>query len=510
MSIKDIAFEETLKQEMDKIRYMYVDKLNKEGGSGEIYEVYSRLDRKARVVKVYKEPLDTVHKNLYNKDVEKLIKFQDETIVKAFEKGIINYEGNQYFYIILDFIDGNSLDEIMPHIFRENNSYAKRLQMFTQALNAIETFRKRYELHFDLHRGNLMLTKENKIMIIDFGSSKVNYTPPNMDIDIYLIKNDLFPFFFSEEEIDKLRGDQNILSIDFKILKNIVTKQLYIEEVGIADLKSIRNNNISYFQKLEQKINNLNKEQGSNDVRYLLIGTSITLIPDEIQILDFDDEKIDEDLIKLYEKFMYTSPGGHIVDFDSFLREMKYHKDFYKSRFFLNRNTMYNEGEHQISSTGKIQGSIIFDCNSGKDFLQKSHYFYDKTKKEELLKASHLYSKLIPYLIMMYLKLAKIIYSTRFSGKFFFSLQILSPFPYFMIFDHWIDISHEHIIIIEKLILLQDLTNKRNTLEIIESMIVEFLRYFGFSKVEAKKRLNIIQDIITTYLLPVFKFEKDN
>jgi len=484
--------------------------LNKEGEWGEVFEVYSRLERKARVVKVYKEPLDEVHKNLYHKDVEKLIKFQHEAIVKAFEKGIIDYEENQYFYVVLDFIEGNSLDEIMPHIFRENNSYTKRLQMFTQTLNAVETFRKKYELHFDLHRGNLMLTKENKIMIIDFGSSKVNYTPPNMDIDLYLIKNDLLPFFFSEEEIDKLRGDHNISSMDFKILKNIVTNKLYTEEVGIEDLKSIRDHNTSYFQKLEQKINNLNKEQGSSDIRYLLIGTSITPISDEIQILDFDDEKIDEELIKLYEKFMYSSPGGHIVDFDSFLRDMKYHKDVYKSRFLINKNTIYNEAEHQVSSTGKILSYIIFDCYSGGYLLQDSHYSFDETKKEDLLKASHLYSDLIPYLMMMYLKVAKVIYSTRFSGKFFFSLQILSPFPYFIIFKHWIDISHEHIIIIEKLILSQDLTNKRNTLEIIESLLVEFLRYFGFSKVEAKKRLDLFQDIINTYLLPVFKFEKDN
>jgi len=205
-----------------------------------------------RVVKVYKEPIDEVNINIYIKEVEKLKKHQDENIVKAYDTGTIEYKEEKYFYVILDYIDGKALDEIKPNVFKET-LYSERINLLDQILNTIDVFRAKYELHNDLHLGNLILSNDKKVKIIDFGSSKISYDPLDSDYDLYSIKHDLINFFLTKDEIDRILKNIDLKSVDFKSLKQIISdeKSRKTEKYKIVrdKIKIFRDSRISMIYK---------------------------------------------------------------------------------------------------------------------------------------------------------------------------------------------------------------------------------------------------------------------
>ena len=77
----------------------------------------------------------------------------------------------------MEYIKGKSLEEIESKIFFEK-TYNERITLFIQTLEAIDLIRKKYDSHNDLHQGNIMLTEENIIKLIDPGSSTFSYDQP--------------------------------------------------------------------------------------------------------------------------------------------------------------------------------------------------------------------------------------------------------------------------------------------------------------------------------------------
>lgn len=272
-------------------------------------------------------------------------------------------------------------------------------------------------------------------------------------------------------------------------------------------IKIISTQKDSYFKNLEIEINKLNSELELADNRYVIMGTSILPLSEKGSILDFNDANTEEDIISLYEKFLYRNPDGHVYSFENFIRDMRYQGDQYVSFFERKTDMIYNEAKWQISSNGIVLGYLIFDCESGRSFTKNRHYFYAKSNKEEIFNASYIYYGLIPYLYMMYLKLAREIYQNRFDGVFKISYKIVSPFNYFTVFNHWIDASHTNNILIERDIEVNDLQDKGKIYEILKSMITEYLRYFNFSLKNVEKVFPEFQKILDEYLEPVFKFD---
>jgi len=299
------------------------------------------------------------------------------------------------------------------------------------------------------------------------------------------------------------------------ILKELINSKLSIPIPKIRDVSKaqeklieiISNQKNSYFENLEKEINKLNSGLEVADNRYLIMGTSILPLSENEITIDFDDTNTDEEINNLYNKFLYRNPDGHIYSFDNFIRDFKYKKDHYVSAYERKTDLIYNEAKWQIFSNGIILGYLIFDCESGRSFTRNRHYFYSQDKHEDILKASYIYYGLIPYLYLMHLKLAREIYQNRFDGTFQLSNKIISPFNYFTVFNHGIDVSHSNNIVIERSVKVNDLQDREKVNEIIKSMITEYLRYFDFNLKDVKKVFPKFQKILDDYLEPVFKFE---
>lgn len=88
-------------------------------------------------------------------------------IARLFDGGVTN-EG--YPYIIMEYIDGIPIDEYC----RENNcSLHKKLELFSQVLEAVQHAHENLVIHRDLKPGNILITRNGDVKILDFGISKL-------------------------------------------------------------------------------------------------------------------------------------------------------------------------------------------------------------------------------------------------------------------------------------------------------------------------------------------------
>jgi len=224
MHLLEHNFLESLKKEMEKRFYTFIEPMKKEGSWGVLFKFYSKTDDKPRVIKVYKEPINESNLKIYESDALKLKKFQHENIVKSHGTGIVDYKEKKYFFIILDYIEGKALDEINPDLFKDT-PFSKRIETLAQALETIGSFREKFEMHNDLHLGNLMYS-DNRIIIIDFGVSIFVYKPPSGDYDLYEVKNELIEFILRKEEIQEIFKEKDLKSIEFGDLKKLIKRTL--------------------------------------------------------------------------------------------------------------------------------------------------------------------------------------------------------------------------------------------------------------------------------------------
>ena len=70
------------------------------------------------------------------------------------------------FYIVMEYIDGVTLEDFLKKKKTLNKKDKSTL------LNMVKKLHKENIIHNDLHAGNIMVTKNHKFYIIDFGMSK--------------------------------------------------------------------------------------------------------------------------------------------------------------------------------------------------------------------------------------------------------------------------------------------------------------------------------------------------
>jgi serine/threonine protein kinase len=221
-------FKSELEKELDNRLYKLLDKKDLGSDWSEFYLAYSRNDETLRLVKVITEPLNDINREIFESEARKLKRFENEYIVKAFEAGVLEIENQSYFFLILEKLDGDSFDKIPEHVFRDNNSFNERKKLFFEILSAIKVFRDKYFFHNDLHLGNIVFTQKN-IKIIDFLPSREAYSEAKPDSDLYMIRNEIIPYFFTSEEIEEFLVS-SYSELSFRELYDYVEEQLENEE----------------------------------------------------------------------------------------------------------------------------------------------------------------------------------------------------------------------------------------------------------------------------------------
>ncbi len=157
------------------------------GGFGCTYEVeHTLMNSRVAIKEFFVKDLcerdeSTSHISIISKNkasvVDKLKKkFLDEarSLFKMHHPGIVRvvdiFEENNTAYYVMEFVDGVSLHEMIKKqgLLSESDSLA----YICQVADALRYVHSKNRLHLDIKPGNIMVDKEGKAILIDFGASK--------------------------------------------------------------------------------------------------------------------------------------------------------------------------------------------------------------------------------------------------------------------------------------------------------------------------------------------------
>ncbi len=278
---------------------------------------------------------------------------------------------------------------------------------------------------------------------------------------------------------------------DQALLKKLFSKRPFFEELKHLETKIIQEQN--------KKFN----EYFGPEVHYNYIFFGLVLFPynNNFDLIDTNNKDVETFLKQLYMKLSHSSPSGEIRKFSNFIENLSYNGNSYKSFYRLYDKNRFNEAKFNIYANGNINGNIIYKTKNAKDVILNSHKEYDETRKEIYDHSPYLYHKIPPYLIIMFLFLLKFIFLDRFEGRFKFILRIISTNTISLDINEYLAPSTSTDFKIEKTFYYNELKELEKFKELINNILNEFLRYFGYDLKDVEKYLEIFQDIITEYLI---------
>ncbi len=153
-------------------RYETLEKIGS-GGMGDVYKAYDkRLDRIVAL---------KVLKSEYNEDESFVRKFRRESlaaasishpnIVSIYDVGSEILNGQTYYYIVMEYIDGRTLKEIIQE---EGPLPIKQALHFTlQIAEALKVAHAKHIVHRDIKSQNIMVTKDHRVKVTDFGIARI-------------------------------------------------------------------------------------------------------------------------------------------------------------------------------------------------------------------------------------------------------------------------------------------------------------------------------------------------
>ena len=155
--------------------------------------------------------------NQFVDEAKRLAKFQNTTgIVKVFD----SFEENQTAYIIMEYLDGETL---AAKLKREGVMAADdAISLLIPIMESLETVHEEGILHRDIAPDNIFITKDGDAKLIDFGAARYATTGYSMSLTV-LIKPG-----FSPEEQYRTKGDQgphtDVYSMAATLYKTITGK----------------------------------------------------------------------------------------------------------------------------------------------------------------------------------------------------------------------------------------------------------------------------------------------
>ena len=103
----------------------------------------------------------------FKKEARRLRRLENENIVRVHDL----FEENGTAYYVMDLIDGESLSDRMKRLGRPLTE-AEVMALLPQVLNALDGMHAQQLWHLDLKPGNIMVDRQGRAVLIDFGASK--------------------------------------------------------------------------------------------------------------------------------------------------------------------------------------------------------------------------------------------------------------------------------------------------------------------------------------------------
>jgi serine/threonine protein kinase/WD40 repeat protein len=159
-------------------RYKILDRIGK-GGTGAIYRAYDNVLQRDVAIKVMRPEFaqQSQFRERFLAEARALAKLDHPSIVKVHDFG----ESKGLLYIVIEYIPGNNLQEILKALRAQNRwvILTEAIQIIQQVGQAMDYARKQGLLHRNIHPKNLMLKQETgndlpyRMVLTDLGLSQV-------------------------------------------------------------------------------------------------------------------------------------------------------------------------------------------------------------------------------------------------------------------------------------------------------------------------------------------------
>ena len=172
------------------------------GGVGIVYRGWDPQLGRGVVVKKIRYEASTIGMqeriNIFRTEGMALAKLRHANIVTIYD--LISDEG--VIYIIMEFVDGLSLDKLIDDKIPNEVAVQKRLALFRQILRAMQYAHSQGVIHRDLKPSNIMVDKEGQVKILDFGLAILKDNNGRTDAGVYAYT----PPYASPEQIKDCRN----------------------------------------------------------------------------------------------------------------------------------------------------------------------------------------------------------------------------------------------------------------------------------------------------------------
>lgn len=161
-------------------KYEILEKLS-EGGMGAVYKVRHRLLDSVRVIKVMRPHIaaDDLFRARFVREAKLAIRLRHSNIAQVFD---FTMGDDGAFYLVLEYIDGLDLHQLMKAIGTVPVSVA--LEVSHQSLGVIGYLHRKDIVHRDISPDNLLVTRDDDgellVKLIDLGIAKVTLTEGNL------------------------------------------------------------------------------------------------------------------------------------------------------------------------------------------------------------------------------------------------------------------------------------------------------------------------------------------
>ncbi len=155
------------KGELINDRYRIEEEIG-QGGAGIVYKAFDIVLNNIVAIKFLNPELTSSEKKFHRIKNEVILarKITDERIIKIYSLE----RWNSVYFLVMEFIEGENLKNYIKK--RGKLSWKEFKPFFYEILSGVKSLHKKNIIHRDLKPSNILITKDKKIKIIDFGLSK--------------------------------------------------------------------------------------------------------------------------------------------------------------------------------------------------------------------------------------------------------------------------------------------------------------------------------------------------
>jgi len=141
-----------------------------EGGMGVVYRAEDPRSQRSVALKLVRATLSTsrLHRR-FQSEVQAMSRLEHDNIARLYDVGAFEVAGMEFPFFAMELVHG---EPVTVYADKHGLNLRQRLNLFLTLCDAVEFAHTRRVLHCDLKPGNLLVTADGRLKVLDFGISE--------------------------------------------------------------------------------------------------------------------------------------------------------------------------------------------------------------------------------------------------------------------------------------------------------------------------------------------------